>query len=71
MSNRDRRIEELFLELRMLKIALEFFHEPPAREQISTRISACIAEYGQLVDGRAATELNTFPPDERRGTSGA
>jgi hypothetical protein len=67
MDSMERRIAELHSELSMLRIALEFLSEPPDRNRIYARITVCIEEYTQLVDGRLSTII---PADEARPTKG-
>jgi hypothetical protein len=67
MNSMEQRIAELHHELSMLRIALEFLHEPPARERIYARINTCIEEYTQLVDWRLS---DVIPQGEAHPTEG-
>jgi hypothetical protein len=41
----------------MMRTALELFADPLIRQRIIARITACIAEYTELVDGRLSTVI--------------
>jgi hypothetical protein len=50
MYNPEQRLVELIVELDMLRVALGFWGEPADQNRISGRLSACIAEYTQVLD---------------------
>jgi hypothetical protein len=55
MSKRERRIDELHYEFTMLRTALDLFGDPPAQARIFARITSCIAEYTELIEGSLST----------------
>jgi hypothetical protein len=66
MDNVELRLAELHYELGMLRTALELMSDPADRGRILVRVSACVAEYTQLIDGRLSATISAYGPSTKR-----